>query len=629
MALRGVAKARDYDYSNVGKQGRRTGITLKEGRRDEHGMEELDGVFSSPERSPVRMNGLNTGNDTVMGSEGMSIDEDGPGPTDFLSRSATRRSPFFPPPIARSPRKSGLSGSPRRTPALRSSPIVQIDNVSSSPTSARQRRGRVGEDETTSARQPLNDRRPNTAPISNGSRQKGVLNGYANDENLPINEDDDEEEEEEEEVNDISAYQNEPMEEDYGVHEISDDGYGDDSGEAPDTVNVENDDHSEEEPSPLPAASSRTKKRKSPATNDDVDVEAEDRPQGLPKRRGRPQTAQVEKGAQAKTNDQRPAKKAKSSKAEPKSREPLDPQLEKVVENHVNRTGPLKGRSLYILKREVPTDQQAAHTRSGRVSVRPLAYWRNERCVYGDGEADVGQRYPLSTIKEIIRTEELEPEKKPGKKRKPKKSKSKKQEDDSDDDEDERDKWEAEDGVLHGYIKKWDSDKQAASNEEEISEIAFSPSGIETRDVKDSTFRVAKLLSQPFFGSGIVELPAKGVKKPKNSKRMHMVFYVCYGRVQVDINGVQFTAGKGCIFQVHRGNHYSFANTTPKEARLFFTQAFMPNGSDNDNDHENTQSSKAPAAAEPEPEPEENSKAAAPAGKGRGRGRGRGKAAAR
>lgn len=50
---------------------RRTGITLKEGRRDEHGMEELDGVFSSPEKSPVRF----TGNDTMMGSEGMSIDE--------------------------------------------------------------------------------------------------------------------------------------------------------------------------------------------------------------------------------------------------------------------------------------------------------------------------------------------------------------------------------------------------------------------------------------------------------------------------------------------------------------------------------------------------------------------------
>lgn len=77
---------------------------------------------------------------------------------------------------------------------------------------------------------------------------------------------------------------------------------------------------------------------------------------------------------------------------------------------------------------------------------------------------------------------------------------------------------------------------------------------------------------------------------------------------------------------INAGNHYSFANITPKEARLFFTQAFMPNGSDNDNDNEPASSSK-PAAAEPEPEPEvdtteaESSKAPATKGKGRGRGR--------
>lgn len=54
---------------------RRTGITLKEGKRDEHGMEEIDGMFSSPEKSPVRPNGFNNGNETIMGSEGMSMDE--------------------------------------------------------------------------------------------------------------------------------------------------------------------------------------------------------------------------------------------------------------------------------------------------------------------------------------------------------------------------------------------------------------------------------------------------------------------------------------------------------------------------------------------------------------------------
>jgi centromere protein C len=49
---------------------RRTGITLKEGRLDEHGMEEIDGMFSSPEKSPVKTNGGGI-NDTMLNSEDM------------------------------------------------------------------------------------------------------------------------------------------------------------------------------------------------------------------------------------------------------------------------------------------------------------------------------------------------------------------------------------------------------------------------------------------------------------------------------------------------------------------------------------------------------------------------------
>lgn len=57
---------------------RRTGISLKEGRRDEHGMEEVDGLFSSPEKSPVELNGFeDMENESSVGSEGMSMDEGG------------------------------------------------------------------------------------------------------------------------------------------------------------------------------------------------------------------------------------------------------------------------------------------------------------------------------------------------------------------------------------------------------------------------------------------------------------------------------------------------------------------------------------------------------------------------
>ena len=53
----------------------RTGITVKEGKRDEHGMEDIDGMWSSPEKSPVRENGFSDGNESSVGSDGMSMDE--------------------------------------------------------------------------------------------------------------------------------------------------------------------------------------------------------------------------------------------------------------------------------------------------------------------------------------------------------------------------------------------------------------------------------------------------------------------------------------------------------------------------------------------------------------------------
>lgn len=185
-------------------------------------------------------------------------------------------------------------------------------------------------------------------------------------------------------------------------------------------------------------------------------------------KRGRP--AKTSNPRDDETGDARPQKKQKSSKPQTQvNREQLDPELDKVVETYAQRTGPLKGRSLYILKRENPTDTSSTHTRSGRASIRPLAYWRNERCVYGDGESAEGHRYPLSTIKEIVRTEELEPEQKKKGKRAGRKSKSKKHAGESSDEEDEdADVWEKEGGVLHGYIPKWDPKSQTSSKEEDI-----------------------------------------------------------------------------------------------------------------------------------------------------------------
>ena len=293
------------------------------------------------------------------------------------------------------------------------------------------------------------------------------------------------------------------------------------------------------------------------------------------------------------------------------------------------RARPGQQKSLYILRRETPADDSAVHTRSGRVSVKPLAYWRNERCVYGGSPGGAGlsegARFPLNSIKEIIRTEEVDNgrSRSPSKsRRKGKKGKGKRRsgtvendvDSDSDSDADgewidpDAEEWEASSGIYRGDVSVWDQDHQAPLDTLEEVELAYAPASIQTKDVKGAnpdqrSFKFAKLLSNPFFGSGIVELAPGGLKRPKNSRKMHMSFFVATGRVTVEVGSLggemnRFSVGKGGFWQVPRGklvlfchrqllplecnstdqmcragNQYSIQNELDKTAKLFFSQA--------------------------------------------------------
>ncbi|KEF51267.1 uncharacterized protein A1O9_12617 [Exophiala aquamarina CBS 119918] len=284
-------------------------------------------------------------------------------------------------------------------------------------------------------------------------------------------------------------------------------------------------------------------------------------------------------------------------------------ELDKIIEKVKARPNP--PRSLYILRRETPADESVTHTRSGRVSVKPLAYWRNERCVFGGspGGASIqnGARFPLNSIKEIVRIEEsaAQATKKRFKSKKTSgssKAKSRKQAvedsessesdvEDSPREDPEAEPWETESGTLRGTVSMWDQDLQVPTEQEVEIEIAHAPGAIVTREVKGSalhegtTFRYAKLLSTSFFGTGIVELPPGGLKRPKNSRKMHMGFFVVKGRVTVrvgptddDESGTanRFSIGKGGFWQVPRGNQYSIENELDKPARIFFSQGCEP-----------------------------------------------------
>lgn len=89
-----------------------------------------------------------------------------------------------------------------------------------------------------------------------------------------------------------------------------------------------------------------------------------------------------------------------------------------------------------------------------------------------------------------------------------------------------------------------------------------------TRDVAGSAFQYAKIMTLPFFGSGIVELPPEGFKRAKNSRKMQMVFFVHEGKVLVTVgppaieqNGAaasdaetnEFAISKGGVWVVPRG----------------------------------------------------------------------------
>ena len=230
-------------------------------------------------------------------------------------------------------------------------------------------------------------------------------------------------------------------------------------------------------------------------------------------------------------------------------------ELDQIIEKVRSRPGKLK--SLYVLKRQKSQGSGPDGVRSGRTTVKPLAYWTAEQCVHDDGGASLapGARIPLNRIKQI---EDTGGRSKSGHNTADEDDAASLNEYQSDGYEE---PWEQEVGVFRGQTGIWNQAKQTIlPNETEETDLAYHPSTILTREVKGPGFKFAKLISTPFFGSGIVDLPPGTAKWPKNSRSMHMSFFVFKGRVTVrigkDIDQEQdegFSIGKGGVFQVPRG----------------------------------------------------------------------------
>lgn len=680
--LSGPARDRDYDYSNVGKVGRRTGVTLAPRPLDEHGLEEITGLFSSP-RKPSPINGKKTIIESIENSNDATTPQANPrSQSEFPALSScacreiltapTARTPrsveslkrpirghSYPPPRSASPKKSGITGTARRSGAvdvLANNQLQQelwedirdngnITQLSATPPQHANTRAvsarpatigkRISPDRTPLRNRVLNQRAAKSAVVGRVSDAQSLTQEAPPDDlpeetpsrvHLePVQHDETEQDMEQQTEESVVAN---TMADDDGLEEASAARVVDqhlspepeleleNELEIPDPPLIENDnsdvDQTFEPPfrskghRAVPNKANSRRKRKSDALEEAESIAAttsspaakrathrgnyvpnDASPQPATKKRKGPRNeSQIrDKPASSQSaHGRKPlSKKDTNMKLSSQTQQELDSIVEKI------RARPSAPRSLYVLRRETPMDDSVSHTRSGRISIKPLAYWRNERCVYSgtpnriSAGIEDGARFPLNSIKEIVRSEEV-PESSRARNRKSKKSKNSgrgkgkgksrvrdDEEDDTDIDLDpdnenadpDADEWELNSGTLKGPIASWDVDHQTGVPEDLVdADIAHAHGAIQTKDVKACTFRYAKLLNTRFFGAGVVDLPGGGLKSAKNSRKMHMCFFVVQGRVTVQVGaqdgtdeewGTRFSIGKGGFWQVPRG----------------------------------------------------------------------------
>ncbi|ELR08049.1 hypothetical protein GMDG_02887 [Pseudogymnoascus destructans 20631-21] len=556
-------KPRENMYFEPGVRGRKTGLTVPDsGIRDEYGIEPMDELFSSPAKlqpisSSTRKSAMKkNANTTLTSEEDMDVGQSTiPEPSAVLTE-RKRVSMRMPPPRSKSPVKTFLKSPARRHPSLGpvSSPTrgsaVSPSRVRAQPQVAR-RLDFSTDDLDGNAPQrlphvlPKRTSQRNLVSSSPAKRPSGVSSATRS--LKPAFQS----QEESEEVQgsrlfDLSSSRD--VEDDYEPI------YDDQALGSPEPERAA----TPPEPTPPP-----------------------------PKKRGRPPKHNKPKPSKNagvdEDQDERPAKKQRgptklaTQKAHPKPKPEQATRLQKQPAADSSpaqiQRGPPRPRQngLFILRRETPELGNFATTRSGRASIKPVAYWKNETIVYGeDDTADTDASFLLPTIKEVIRHDDVEKEKsKRGKKRGPKAHKRA-----EDEEEDASEPWESEPGRIYGAIRAWNPDDPTGAESADIEdEIAFSNAAIITREISGSTVKFAKILTLPFFGCGMVDLPPGAVKKPKNARKMQMIFFVHKGKVVVTVgDNDPFRIGTGGMWQVPRGNLYSIGNDSDKTARVFFAQ---------------------------------------------------------
>jgi len=635
------------------------------GIRDEYGMEPMD-IFSSPQKggSARKSNGKDA---TITSDEDMemtSSTQPDPKETLYSAHSARR---MLLPPKSRSPLKTTLGSSPRRSVGPASSPMRRDDadtpsRGASLPAIARKLDFSISTSRMAAASPRSKSRSSLAATIKVAPRltpSSAARKGKSKRRPFHFSNEGDGEEE--------TSLVASRIQDDEVIEQAVDDSVddsllvnGDESrhaggdGEA-EPVDVQEDDEDEEHSFEDKDASVKGQKEKEraapqaqPSKSDTVGIKRRGRPKTVAKETTHDTSGEVDIGPSAKrtrreslgTPSQRarrtPAERGSNARivsskaaAKVKSKPKItDTSIELAETAKVKPAAKTqkKQKTNSLLQHEVRHDQVGEEIvptllRSGRTSVKPLAYWRGERALYTPTKK-IGKDYipggfqGVEPGREIIERAVSRGHAKRGKRKRA-------IEDINEEDEDEGEEpWETEGerpGVLEAAVLAWDVEEQKGTEEEyeEIgrckdtcvsqqepmrswkdpetdysdAELALAPAALNSRmrNDKANTFKFGKTLTMPFFHSGIVDLPPGGEKRVKNSRKNHMIFWVFSGRVVVDVSGNSFSIGRGGMWQVPRGrqfaeqsshtccsprpgNFYSLSNPFSKDARIFFAQ---------------------------------------------------------
>ncbi|KAI4122267.1 MAG: hypothetical protein LQ338_005914 [Usnochroma carphineum] len=620
-------KQREGNYVNPGVIGRATGLTVAPlGPRDEHGMEPVSGLFSSPEKSPPKRNGvlqpsaIDEEEDETMNIGSSTIPE----PTEVI------RARNGPPPKSRSPIKTNLGSAARRSLGPLSSPSRHADHQNETPThramshppnrrldfsmneSYASARSSTSKGKLAAAKIPK--LKPSPLP---GKRKRGPFDLEPTPDEEPLGG----------ETGLTNGNTSAGHEEADFNHGAIDDSLHLPNGDDPSQIEDNQEAQDQNTISPFtaddpttaaakakgkrgrPAASKlgqaetikTTSRRGRPPKKPKIDVPVEEpleEPVGEPV--GEPAEEPAGAGAEETVEEsiepkkkpglaqkaamKPPQTKAGRGKAALNLKDPntmLKPPRARRTSSAAAKGSMSPTKTRFITRSETPGDELHFHTtRAGRNVVKPLAYWRGEAALFSHGRVEEGQLI-LPSIREVIRTEEVpepRPRKTPGQPRRRRPRPQRREEDDElpeDDGEEEGEYWETEAGVKQASVMLWDPVTGRGDEESlETADVAYAADAIEMRDISGADFRFAKTLTLPFFGSGMVDLPPGGTKRVKNSRKMQMVFFVFYGRVLVELGTPtqRFSIGRGGMWQVPRGNFYAITNNSSKPARIFFAQ---------------------------------------------------------